>query len=436
MKKLISLIFITLLLGITMAFAASAANAPVVSLSNVNACPGQTVTVLVSIEGNAAPGFATAYYYFDYDHNALTLKSALAGVYEGDEMVEPYIMGMGSFVPNVEEDLITYVNYAGAKNNGVLMALTFEVAEDAANGSYSITVTSDSYMKNSSREYIDFAVIAGGITVGHIDNNKDHACDNGCGKFIGEHKDSPNDSDHICDYCLSDEVLEACVDGSDKNHDCDICGKKNIEGHTPGTKATCTTAQVCTECGAVLQKKLGHKAAIDAAVPATCTSTGLTEGSHCSVCNTVIVAQTVVPMTDHTFTNYVSNGDATCTKDGTETAVCDHCDATDTRTVQDSKSEHDYESAVTPPTCEKDGYTTYTCKNCNHSYVGDTVEAIGHNYDKNGKCACGATDPSNGSGSTRKCCWWCWLLLLLLIIVIIIVIIWVKRRRDASKAKR
>ena len=39
---------------------------------------------------------------------------------------------------------------------------------------------------------------------------------------------------------------------------------------------------------------------IDAAVPATCTETGLTEGSHCSACNAVIVAQEVIPATGHT----------------------------------------------------------------------------------------------------------------------------------------
>ena len=39
----------------------------------------------------------------------------------------------------------------------------------------------------------------------------------------------------------------------------------------------------------------------DAAVAATCTATGLTEGKHCSVCSTVIVAQTVTDIVDHTY---------------------------------------------------------------------------------------------------------------------------------------
>ncbi len=48
----------------------------------------------------------------------------------------------------------------------------------------------------------------------------------------------------------------------------------------------------------------------------------------------------------HSFTNYVSNDDATCTADGTETATCDRCDATDTRTVENSALGHDYTKYV------------------------------------------------------------------------------------------
>ena len=64
----------------------------------------------------------------------------------------------------------------------------------------------------------------------------------------------------------------------------------------------------------------------------------------------------------HTFENYVSNGDATCTKNGTETAKCEYCDVTDTRVDADSKIAHDYSEA----TCE----VRKTCKLCGHEIGG------------------------------------------------------------------
>ncbi|MBP3490134.1 MAG: SH3 domain-containing protein [Roseburia sp.] len=41
-----------------------------------------------------------------------------------------------------------------------------------------------------------------------------------------------------------------------------------------------------------------------------------------------------IPAAGHSFTNYVYNEDATYTADGTETAKCDNCDETDTRTAE------------------------------------------------------------------------------------------------------
>lgn len=59
----------------------------------------------------------------------------------------------------------------------------------------------------------------------------------------------------------------------------------------------------------------------------------------------------------HSFTNYVSNKDAKCTTDGTETAKCDYCDATDKRVAVGSALGHDWKGA----TCT----SPKTCKTCN-----------------------------------------------------------------------
>ncbi|MCD8045942.1 MAG: cadherin-like beta sandwich domain-containing protein [Clostridiales bacterium] len=53
---------------------------------------------------------------------------------------------------------------------------------------------------------------------------------------------------------------------------------------------------------------------------------------------------TVTVNNGHTFTNYVSDGNAGCTENGTETAKCDYCDATHTRTETGSTTGHSWSS--------------------------------------------------------------------------------------------
>ena len=70
----------------------------------------------------------------------------------------------------------------------------------------------------------------------------------------------------------------------------------------------------CTVCGTVIKKQTiipskGHSIITDPAVEPTTTSTGLTEGSHCSVCGIVIKKQEVVPKKEknNSFSNKNDN---------------------------------------------------------------------------------------------------------------------------------
>lgn len=73
----------------------------------------------------------------------------------------------------------------------------------------------------------------------------------------------------------------------------------------------------------------------------TCTEKGYTTYT-CSCGDSYV--DDYVDATGHSFTKYESNDDATCKKDGTETAKCDHgCGKTDTRTDKGSKLGHKYE---------------------------------------------------------------------------------------------
>ena len=69
---------------------------------------------------------------------------------------------------------------------------------------------------------------------------------------------------------------------------------------------------------------LGHTEVIDEAVPPTCTSTGLTEGKHCSVCGVILIEQIVVPVKAHDFGDWIILEKATYDKDGIKERLC-HC---------------------------------------------------------------------------------------------------------------
>ena len=155
-----------------------------------------------------------------------------------------------------------------------------------------------------------------------------------------------------------------------------VSSTNHTEVIDPAVAATCTETGLtegshCSVCNKILiaqevVSSTNHTEVIDPAVAATCTETGLTEGSHCSVCNKILVAQKTVSALNHSFTNYISNDDATCTEDGTKTAKCDRCDVTDTQSDEGSAKGHtSVVDAAVAPTYSSVGLTEGShCADC------------------------------------------------------------------------
>ena len=112
------------------------------------------------------------------------------------------------------------------------------------------------------------------------------------------------------------------TDNGDGTHtiSCSICGIISENEPCYGGTATCTDKATCTGCGAGYGETTHTNIVIDNEVPATCTTTGLTAGSHCEDCGEVIVAQTVEPINEN---NHLWANGGTDNLDGiTHTRVC------------------------------------------------------------------------------------------------------------------
>ena len=148
------------------------------------------------------------------------------------------------------------------------------------------------------------------------------------------------------DYGKNIILTYGCIH-SYENGICTGCGEEKPHTHSWEaviTSPTCTekgyTTYTCvcgdSYVGDYVNAK-GHTEIIDKGIESTCTESGLTEGKHCSVCGEILVKQETVKATGHSFTNYVSDKNATIYADGTKTATCDRCDATDTVMDEGSK---------------------------------------------------------------------------------------------------
>ncbi len=94
---------------------------------------------------------------------------------------------------------------------------------------------------------------------------------------------------------------------------------------------TCTEkglkAKICTICNERVTKELpalGHTRETIPAVSATCTETGLTSGTKCSVCQEILYSQGVIAAKGHNYIGVVTT-EATCTQDGVRTYTCSSC---------------------------------------------------------------------------------------------------------------
>ena len=200
----------------------------------------------------------------------------------------------------------------------------------------------------------------------------------------------------VCKAILVEQAVIAVKDHKDDNGDfkCDVCTADLCTSHVPAAvvkenakAATCTEAGSydnvvrCSICNAIISSEtvtvaaLGHSEIILEGKDATCTATGLTEGKKCTVCQTVTVAQTVIPVAAHTE-EVIPGKAATCTAAGlTEGKKCSVCGAIILAQTEIPVADHTEE--ILPgkaATCTATGLTEgKKCSVCETVTVAQTV---------------------------------------------------------------
>ena len=222
-----------------------------------------------------------------------------------------------------------------------------------------------------------------------------HKC--ACGD---EYKDNETEAlGHSFTNYVSDGNATCTKDGT-KTAKCDRCDEedtvtdeKTALGHNFGEWKEIKPAteeedglkeRTCARCGETEEQSIPAKTHehkyVETVIEPTCTEKGYT--LHKCACGDEYKDNETEAL-GHSFTNYVSDGNATCTKDGTKTAKCDRCDVRNTVTDEKTALGHNFSTEWTvdvEPTCVKTGIKSRHCTRCEAKTDETEVPIIDHNY--------------------------------------------------------
>ena len=249
--------------------------------------------------------------------------------------------------PELFDSFITSVEISGSEEKIETTKLSVPISKTVNVGTYAVDCTLTS---SNSESFYSFCLEAVALTAQDISEMKE-ALEN-------EHESLNDSVEHIEAIIAAVESISDC-DGDHHNYEL-----------IQSVEATCSSNGyrmfVCTNCGDTKTEsieKTVHSPEVMPAVAATCKATGLTEGSKCSVCGEILVAQEVTPKIAHTWNDGVVTKEASCEEEGVKTFTCTACG--DTRTDSIIATGHNYGSwaIVKTPTCTEEGSEQRVCKN-------------------------------------------------------------------------
>ena len=162
------------------------------------------------------------------------------------------------------------------------------------------------------------------------------------------------EEEHVCQF-----EEEWTHDETSHWHEC-ACGAKADE-------ATCVFGEEWQsngthhwhecECGNKIENAEHTKQDLEA-VDATCTEPGLSKGAKCSICERVMIKQTELPATGHSYGDWTVSKEATVEAAGEEKRVCSGCGEEETRSIAKLEPQPTDPKPTEPATTEPAGPNT------------------------------------------------------------------------------
>ena len=178
-------------------------------------------------------------------------------------------------------------------------------------------------------------------TTCEADGKTIHRCD-GCGSsFVTDYTDALGHS-----WDKGTLVTNAtCTGEGVMEYRCTRCGYHRLDadpadGHIPGAPTTCTEPQLCTRCGAVLEKALGHDYKSEVTAP-TCTEMGYTTNT-CTRCGDTTKTDYTEPA-GHKPGDWIIDKEPTTDSEGSKHKECENCG----ETLETAEIEKIYNSGAT-----------------------------------------------------------------------------------------
>ena len=444
-KRAVSLVAAcALLVSNTSVFTAFAADSvPTIYAEEVDAMPGDTVDIHVSVKNN--PGFVSMQIVATYDPNVLTLKDTTLEAAGMNDNSAPVEEADGEYWIDFSNDTARKDNTA----DGSVYTLTFQVNNNAAVKSYPVTLQFN-YGLNYNEDKLSFVAQDTAVNV---------ICKHAALKAVAAKTETCTENGNIsywycptCDKYFKDAEAATEIKKAET-----IIAAHHTMKQVPAKDVTCESEgniayYTCSVCGklfsdadavtettadAVKLEKLSHKLTKTEAVPATCTKGGSNEYYTCSACGKIFKDADASTETSieaektskipHSLTKTEYKA-ATCTEDGnTEYYTCSACgkifkdeSGTQETSVEAEKlvaTGHSLtKTDAKEPTCTEDGNNEYyTCSACGKvfkdadgktetSIEAEKIAATGHTMTKTDAKAATCTEDGNNEYYSCSAC--------------------------------